>query len=410
MRENLTANRRKTGNRGPDLWLLFMKSVKLLNVAASRGGALMLTRKRPNLLNGCLPVVLAGGRGKRLYELTENMCKPALPFGAGGLRLVDFTLASLHAAGFTRAIIATQYRPAPLIRHLHARWADSFPDGLLIRDATRLSRGGYRGTAHALLANLNLLEREGVNDILVMPADQICDIDLHPFIQRHRLSDAPATLVAATLASSDAEHHSVLEVAQDGHVSALTHRPSSPAEIDGSSGRSLVATGIYLFKTAWLREELPKLALGRFDISIGADLLEIALREKALQAYRLPRGDNGREAYWRDIDTLDDYRSALLDFAAPQGTTTRGSPPLSCLHLDVPPGVIGVGRRSALTAKGSVSPDCHLTDTLLAPDVSLPAGTIVEGIGRSNMRWFRRSGDTNLITQAMVDRSIARLH
>ncbi|WP_168176754.1 sugar phosphate nucleotidyltransferase [Thioclava sp. F36-7] len=370
----------------------------------------MLAQKRPDLLNGCLPMVLAGGRGKRLYELTEESCKPALPFGAGGQRLVDFTLASLRAAGFTRAIIATQYRPAPLIRHLRDKWADAFPDGLLIRDATRLSRGGYRGTAHALLANLDLLEREGVNDVLVMPADQICDIDLRPFIQRHRLSDAPATLVAATLSSSDAEHHSVLEVARDGHVSALTHRPSAPAEIGESSGRSLVATGIYLFKTAWLRKELPELSRGRFDISIETDLLEAALREKALQAYRLPRSDAGREAYWRDIDTLDDYRSALLDFAAPQGGTTRGSPPLSCLHLEAQPGVIGVGRRSALTAKGAVSRDCHLTDTLLAPDVSLPAGTIVEGIGRTNMRWFRRSGDTNLITQAMVDRSRERLH
>ncbi|HLQ17398.1 MAG TPA: sugar phosphate nucleotidyltransferase [Tabrizicola sp.] len=149
-------------------------------------------------------IVLAGGQGTRLYELTARDCKPALPF-ARFHRIVDFTMASLARSGIDRVMVATQYQPAALSVHLRDVWSPVWPEaGLNLRDGANTDQGSYRGTADVLRARAADLDAMGAREVLVVAADHIYSMDYRGFIAAHRENGAPLTVAAMPVPREEA--------------------------------------------------------------------------------------------------------------------------------------------------------------------------------------------------------------
>ena len=167
-------------------------------------------------LHPSVAVVLAGGQGTRLFELTERESKPALPF-ARFHRIVDFTMASLARSGVRTVLVGTQYCPATLSTHLRDSWGGAF-GSLLLRCGSTVADGGYRGTADVLRRNAAELDRLGVEDLLIVAADHIYAMDYRPFLQAHRDRGARITLAAMPVPRDEASRFGVITEGPGGRI------------------------------------------------------------------------------------------------------------------------------------------------------------------------------------------------
>lgn len=349
----------------------------------------------------CLPVLLAGGRGSRLHELTDRQCKPALPFLGGEGRIIDFIMAAVVRAGFERLMLATQYRPLELAAHVRRHWARSFTRGLTVADGGMLRAEGYRGTADCLRANAALIDTIAPREILVLSGDHVLDIDLVAFLENHRRRGLPVSVAATPVPRAEAQGFGIFTLDAAGDVAGFAEKPANPEGLPGDEGRALASMGIYIFDRDWLAAHLWRDGAACGD-DFGHDVLPMALAEGALGVWQLPDAGPGRAGYWRDVGTLDSYRLAQLDF-------------LGAVHPPVPvpaPMLARLPEGEALLAQGSVlmpgarlGRDCQLRNALVAPGVRLPDGFCAGFDPHEDGRWFRRTpGGTLLITPGMMTR------
>ncbi|MBE3636817.1 sugar phosphate nucleotidyltransferase [Mangrovicoccus algicola] len=350
-------------------------------------------------------VLLAGGRGSRLHELTDETCKPAVPFGAG--RIVDYVLSSVAETGLERLLVATQYRPEALRAHLQGPWARAFAD-LRLREGPGVTGDpeGYRGTADAVLANLAEIDAAAPRDVVVLAADHVCRMDLGAMLMRHRAAGCAATVAATRVPLSQGQAFGILRSDAVGRVTAFAEKPRRPAPIPGDPGRALASMGIYVFRWDWLRAALAEEAARpgtRHDF--GHDLLPRALAEGELAIHDLPAGRDGRPAYWRDVGSLDAYRLAQLDLRAgrvPRGLMTPPAAPWS--HA------LAGSRDSVILPGATVPTSCRLTRCIVAPGASLPPGLVAGEDRDEDARWFRVTPEgTVLITAGMLARRAEEL-
>ena len=337
-------------------------------------------------------VLLAGGKGTRLHELTAVDSKPALPFAGG--RLVDFAMENAARSGLPQVMAATQYRAAGLGDHLLRRWSARFPMGVQLRDGAAVTPGGYRGTADALRANLAEIARSGAEVVLVLSADHVYRMDYRAMIARHLASGGKATVAADTAPLDRASSFGVLSADARGHVTGFTEKPARPAPMPGDPGRALVSMGIYAFDRRWLETVLADPALDDF----GHDILPLAVAEGVAQVYR--PGEPG--FYWRDVGTLDGYRLAHLDFL-------RGGPampfPLPGDWTCPPQALRAAAFGTVLLPGASLGRGARLARSIVAPGVHVPDGLITGRDPAEDAGWFRTgAGGTVLITAAMAGR------
>lgn len=366
-------------------------------------------------------VVLAGGQGTRLYELTCRECKPALPF-ARFHRIVDFTLASLLRSGVGQVILGTQYRPETLTVHVQDVWASAWTGGkLTVRNGPDLTGGrGYAGTADVLRANAAALDAMGAREVLVVAADHIYSMDYRHFVAAHRESGAPLTLAAMPVPRGEASRFGVVTEGPGKRIAAFTEKPAQPAAMSGDPERSLASLGIYVIDWAWLREVLrdPKV------LDFGEDVIPLAVGRGEAAVWRWT-------GYWRDVGTLDGLRESWLDFESPPPPCQRPFVPgmkvtlphevfprepfqtsvnLGGLRLMSP--LIGNGDpsrwtaldRSILMPGARVAPGVRLSNVIVAPGTVIPHGMQIGDDPDEDKRWFRVSGDTTLVTSAMLAR------
>lgn len=350
----------------------------------------------------CLPFLLAGGRGARLFELTDRQCKPALAFGAGEGRIVDFILAALARAGFARLFVASQYRPKELSRHLQECWAHHFPKGVLLRDGGALSPYGYRGTADAVRMNATLLDAHAPREVMILSGDHVLDLDLKALLAHHRGHGRAATVVAAAVPRHEARGFGVFEEGPNGQVVGFAQKPARPAPMRGDPERSLASAGIYVFDWIWLKRALrADAARAETSHDFGHDILPLAMSSGELAIYRMPGTMPGQGAYWRDVGTLDAYRRSQLDFVAAELPV----PLPQTMRRPVTSARDSFVEGSILMPGCSVGRRCHLRDTLVGPGVRLPDGFQAGLDPEEDARWFRRSaGGTLLITAEMMSR------
>jgi glucose-1-phosphate adenylyltransferase len=268
-------------------------------------------------------MILAGGQGERLYPLTKDRAKPAVPFG-GAYRIVDFTLSNCLNSGVFRIFLLTQYRSLSLHRHVFMGWSVYFNPALgqfidIVPPQQRTaSMMWYRGTADAIYQNIYLLEQERPEWVIVLSGDHIYKMDYGAMLQAHLTTGAVLTVACIEVERAEARRFGVMEVDADNRILAFEEKPPSPKPVPGKPDTSLASMGIYVFETRALVKALIEDARSDSVHDFGKNIIPALVGEgERVFAYpfRDP-ADKGRP-YWRDIGTLDSYYAANTDLLAP---------------------------------------------------------------------------------------------
>ena len=371
---------------------------------------------RPQLPRGaldrCVAVLLAGGQGSRLHELTDRECKPAIPLfatGKGPVRMVDFTMANIVRSGLSRVIVATQYKPATLAAHVLGHWGAVFPaHGLTLRDGLSV-RGlsGYGGTADAVAANIPLIDENQPTEVIVLSGDHLYQMDYSAMIAAHRASGAAVTIAVDVVDFAHAGAFGVVEVDRANLITTFAEKPAQPRPSRDIPGAVRVSMGVYVFDWAWLRATL---ATQQNDADFGHDILPDAVSAGVAHAYQLPVSADWQRSYWRDVGTVDSLRCALLDFTVnpPFILPTLPGPLFAPLGghagdiLSEHPGTVFLPGAKVMVG-------ARLVRALIAPGTFVPADVIVGEDAEEDARWFRRTADgTTLVTNAMLARRSGR--
>jgi len=276
-----------------------------------------------NLIDSTLTVILAGGTGTRLYPLTRDRAKPAVPFG-GKYRIIDFALANCLHSGLRRMLVLTQYKSHSLQKHLRDGWSIFNPElGEYITVVPPQMRRGedwYRGTADAIYQNLYMLERSGAEQVLILSADHIYRMDYAAMLQAHQSNNADITVAAMAVSIEDARGFGVMAVDESDRIVAFQEKPQQPASLPGDAEHALASMGIYVFSMPVLMEALEKDAQSETSShDFGKDILPSLLNDKRIFAYHFG-GEAGRvsaDNYWRDVGTIDSYYRANMDLLEP---------------------------------------------------------------------------------------------
>lgn len=358
--------------------------------------------------DGTLVLLLAGGQGSRLHELTRAECKPAIHF-AGPRRIVDFAMANAVRSGLDRMIVATQYQPRTLTRHLWDHWAMAFDcgKGLMLRHGPTLAGfEGYLGTADAVTRNMAEIDMLAPRDVLVLAADHIYEMDFRPMIDAHRASGAAVTVATHVVPRAGASDFGIFVTDASGHATAFFEKPLDPPALADDPAHALASTGIYIFRWDWLRATLLRDATDTASShDFGHDILPPAVAEGQAMVWRIasPEG-NTAPPYWRDVGTLDAFRVTQLDFLQPRPPCLLPETAMPAgLAPAAPPRCEGLLSDSVLMPRSSVGPGARLHRTIVAPDTHIPGGMIIGEDRDEDARWFRRTaGGTVLVTADML--------
>lgn len=281
-------------------------------------------RQISRLTRDTLALILAGGQGSRLHELTHWRAKPAVPFG-GKFRIIDFALSNCINSGIRRVGVATQYKSHSLVRHISRGWSGfkaEFGEFVEILPASmRVDEGWYKGTADAVYQNLDIIRTHNPRFVMVLGGDHIYKMDYGPLISSHEKRDADMTLCCVEVSVEEAAGaFGVVKVDTEGRVLEFQEKPAEPAEIPGKPGRVLASMGNYVFNTEFLYQELIRDADAEGSShDFGKDILPEIVDKYTIYAFRLgdDQPQNTAQPYWRDVGTLDAFWEAnmeLVDF------------------------------------------------------------------------------------------------
>jgi glucose-1-phosphate adenylyltransferase len=266
--------------------------------------------------------VLAGGRGSRLKELTDNRAKPAVYFG-GVSRIIDFALSNAINSGIRRIGVATQYKAHSLIRHMQRAWNFMRPERNESFDILPASQRidelhWYEGTADAVFQNIDIIAAHAPRYMVILAGDHIYKMDYELMLQQHVNSGANVTIGCLVVPRDQASEFGVMAVdAQDTIISFL-EKPEDPPGIPGNEGFALASMGIYVFDTEFLFEELRRdAATPNSSRDFGKDIIPYIVAHGKAVAHRFSvsciRANEEIGEYWRDVGTLDAYFDANLD-------------------------------------------------------------------------------------------------
>jgi glucose-1-phosphate adenylyltransferase len=266
-------------------------------------------------------LVLAGGEGSRLYPLTAEHAKPALPF-ANGYRIVDFVLSNLVNSQISTVYVLAQYKPESLMRHIQAAWAPWFTgtDGAIkvLLPRSNTFNGQFKGTADAVHQYLDLLQAHSPEVVAVFAADHIYRMDVRQMVAFHRQRNADVTVSAVAVPIEKASSFGIMSTQSDGRVREFREKPQRPTPIPHSPTRAYASMGNYLFDPKLLENAL-QAARSRGDTDFGRDLLPRLCRTARIYAYdfadnKVPGVQEFEErAYWRDVGTLSALAAAQQD-------------------------------------------------------------------------------------------------
>ncbi len=335
-----------------------------------------------------LALVLAGGNGTRLGELTRWECKPALPFG-GKFRNIDFSLSNCIHSGIRRIAVLTQYKSQTLIRHLDQAWS-FLPRSLgefveLWPAQQRIQPDWYTGTANAVYQNLDMIRAHAPRLILVLAGDHIYKMDYRRLLKHHVQSMADMTIACVRIPPAEAANFGVLTASAEGRATDFIEKPH-PAELASHGDSILASMGVYVFNAEYLYERLACDA-GDADSThdFGRDLLPIAVVADRGSVFEFSDPATGLAGYWRDVGTLDSYWKAhmelldsepacnLFDEAWPIFTHARQLPPAHLL-AGARPGVVV----DSLVSEGCVVRGATVINSVLSPCVEVGPDSIIE--------------------------------
>jgi glucose-1-phosphate adenylyltransferase len=341
-------------------------------------------------------LVLAGGNGSRLGELTKWQCKPAIPF-AGHFRNIDFTLSNCVNSGVRRIAVLTQYKAHSLIAHLSGGWnflPRATGEFLEVWPAQqRVHSGWYSGTADAVFQNLDLVLAQRSRYTLVLAGDHIYKMDYRRMLEQHVASGAGVTVSCVPVPVEQAGSFGVLGISAQRNVHSFIEKPApatlEATDVPASSSMVLASMGIYAFTTDYLENLLNRDAsqIGSSH-DFGKDILPAAVREGRVTAHQFI-ADSGAPGYWRDVGTLDSYWSAHMELL--------GAAPEMDLYDDTWP----IHTMAAVCAPARVADEAGrhtVTNSLLAGGTVVGRATVMRSVLSTNVR----VGDGSLLDEVVV--------
>jgi glucose-1-phosphate adenylyltransferase len=414
-------------------------------------------RRSAPLARDAIAYVLAGGRGSRLMELTDRRAKPAVPFG-GKSRIIDFALSNAMNSGIRRIGVATQYKAHSLIRHLQRGWNffrternESFD---ILPASQRVSEDQwYAGTADAVYQNLDIIEAYNVKYSVILAGDHIYKMDYEQMLQQHVDSGADVTIGVLEVPRMEATGFGVMAVDKNDRIINFVEKPADPPGLPDNPEVALASMGIYVFETKFLSGLLRRDAATKGSSrDFGKDIIPYVVKNGKAVAHRFTkscvRSPLEKNAYWRDVGTIDAYWEAnidltdtlpsldLYDHEWPIWTHGEVTPPAKFVHdLEGRRGqaiaslvsggciVSGASIKRALLFTGvrvnsfssledavvlprvEIGRNASLTKVVIDTDVRIPEGLVVGDDPILDAKRFRRSEKgICLITQPMIDR------
>lgn len=400
-------------------------------------------------------LLLAGGRGSRLMQLTDTRCKPAVYFG-GKFRIVDFALSNCMNSGLRRIGVLTQYKSHSLLRHLQRGWAFLKPEmGEYIDLMPAQQRideiSWYRGTADAVYQNLDIVRTGEPDHVVILAGDHVYKMDYARMLADHVRNRADCTVGCIEVPRKDASGFGVMHIDESRRVIEFVEKPADPPAMPGRPDQALASMGIYIFSADYLYDILARDAADPASShDFGRDVIPLVVREGHALAHPFSmscvRDGPEQRPYWRDVGTIDAYWSANIDLTAtvpelnlydttwPVWTYQEQLPPAKFVHNDgdrigvaiestVSGGCIISGRldRSLLFSQCRVHSYAQVTESVLLPAVQvgrrarlqrcvIDRGCIIPDdlvVGEDPVedarRFYRSPGGVTLITRRMLD-------
>lgn len=264
-------------------------------------------------------MILAGGRGERLYPLTAHRAKPAVPYG-GKYRIIDITLSNAVNSGLRRIAVLVQYKSLSLDRHIRQGWniLSAFLDEYIITipPQQRVSQDWYRGTADAIYQNLYVVEHENPQHLLILSGDHIYKMDYSDMYRYHKERNADATIGVIEFDREKASSFGVLEVDEEFRIIGFEEKPKQPKTIPGEPNLSLCSMGVYLFNTEAIVSYLEADSKEDTEHDFGKNILPRMIKNSRVYAYNFKDLNQKEAKYWRDIGTIDAYWETNIDLVA----------------------------------------------------------------------------------------------
>ncbi len=416
-----------------------------------------MERRGQPLARDAMAYVLAGGRGSRLFEMTDTRAKPAVYFG-GKSRIIDFALSNALNSGIRRIGVATQYKAHSLIRHLQRGWNFLRPERNesfdILPASQRISEfQWYEGTADAVFQNIDIIQSHRPEYMVILAGDHIYKMDYELMLQQHVDTGADVTVACMEVPRMEAVGFGVMHVDADDRIIDFVEKPADPPAIPGQPDVALASLGIYVFRTALLFEQLRRDAdEAGSSRDFGKDLIPWLVKHGKAQAHRFSascvRSEEEPGSYWRDVGTIDAYWEAnidltdvvpqldLYDRSWPLWTYSEITPPAKFVHdvdgrrgsavssliagdcivsgSSVHRSLLSTGVRahsfssideSVILPKTRIERGARLTRCVVDAGVVIPAGLVVgEDPVIDGHRFRRTDKGICLITQPMIDR------
>jgi len=270
------------------------------------------------MMRKVLTFIMAGGKGERLYPLTKDRTKPAVPFG-GIYRIIDFTLSNCINSGLRKIYLLTQYKSASLQKHIRLGW-NILPSELgqfieMLPAQQRVGDSWYLGTADAIYQNLYTMELDQPDEVLILAGDHIYKMNYYAMIDFHREQKADLTVGVVEMDKSLSGHLGIVDVDALGRVVGFQEKPLKPKTISLQPDKVYASMGIYIFELAVIEQELQEDSRKHNSThDFGRDIIPQMLKKGLKVAAYNFRDENKKEAqYWRDIGTIDAYYEANMD-------------------------------------------------------------------------------------------------
>ncbi|MEQ1527670.1 MAG: glucose-1-phosphate adenylyltransferase [Methylococcales bacterium] len=323
-----------------------------------------------NLTRNTIALILAGGRGSRLMNMTDWRAKPAVPFG-GKFRIIDFPLSNCVNSGIRKIGILTQYKADSLIRHIQQGWGflrGEFGEYVDLMPAQQRvdEDSWYAGTADAIFQNIDILRTRKPEYILVLAGDHIYKMDYAAMLADHVEKNADLTIGCLEVSLKEATAFGVMDVDANRRVKAFVEKPEHPPVMPGRTDTALASMGIYIFNAGFLFEQLLKDAdTKNSSHDFGKDIIPNVIHKYLVNAYPFLDLQSGAQSYWRDVGTIDAYWSANMELIGvnPELNLYDNTWPIWTHQIQTPPAkfVFDDDERRGLAVDSMVSGGCVIS-------------------------------------------------
>jgi len=337
-----------------------------------------------------LSIILGGGKGSRLFPLTKERTKPAVPF-AGKYRIVDFVLSNFVNSGLRSIYVLVQYRSQSLIEHLRMSWRarglthDEFIT--VVPPQMMSGENWYRGTADAVAQNLNLIYDFNPDLVVVFGSDHVYRMDINQMIHEHCQSQAEVTVATLPVPIRDASAFGIVEIDAAKRIRSFAEKPALPACMPGDAEHALASLGNYIFNKDTLLDVITNYKSGYSSLDFGGDILPVLLKKHDVHAYNFLDNkvpgikEHEQVGYWRDIGTLAAYWEAHMDLLSDKPLFDLSNPRWnihSGRHDGCPSVVHSATLINSMFAGGCVLNRCTVKNSIIGRDVEIKQNVTVE--------------------------------